>query len=104
MSNEIRVEHEEKTYSVPEDLTLQHCAKLAVVEDKPVMFDYWADSCDKKCFIGLCSDGEQLLVKNADEYTSPIKRICQAVDSEYIIITENSIYVVNSKIDQKPVS
>ena len=34
-------------YSLPSGTTLQHCAKLAIVEDKPIMFDYWTSSCDK---------------------------------------------------------
>ena len=29
------------------DATLRHVAKLGIVEDKPVMYDYWAPSCDE---------------------------------------------------------
>ena len=35
-------------YKLPTGTTLQHCAKLAIVEDKPIMFDYWTQSCDKR--------------------------------------------------------
>ena len=90
-------------YRLPSGTTLQHCAKLGIVEDKPIMFDYWTASCDKDVLIGVRDNGEKLLVKSADEYTSPISKIYK-VESEYIIITENSIYVVSSEIDTKRVS
>ena len=73
--------------------TLQNVAKLSIVEDKPVLFDYWTGSCDKLVLIGVRDNGgEKLLVKSEDEYTSPIAKIYQ-VEKEYIIVTENSIYI-----------
>ena len=39
-------------YRLPADVTLKHAAKLAIVEDKPIMMDYWAASLDKKALIG----------------------------------------------------
>ena len=97
------VEQSNENYRLPQGVTLQHCAKLGIVEDKPIMFDYWTASCDKEVLIGVRDSGEKLLVKSADEYTSPISKIYK-VESEYIIITENSIYVVSSEIDTKRVS
>jgi hypothetical protein len=47
--------------------------------------------------VGVKENGEKLLVKSEDEYTSPIVKIYKA-DDEYIIITENSIYIVSAKI------
>ena len=38
-------------YRLPSGTTLQHCAKLGIVEDKPIMFDYWTASCDKEILI-----------------------------------------------------
>ena len=67
------------------------------------MFDYWTASCDKEVLIGVRDSGEKLLVKSADEYTSPISKIYK-VETEFIIITENSIYVVSADIDTKRVS
>ncbi len=90
-------------YSLPSGNTLQHCAKLSIVEDKPIMFDYWTASCDKDVLIGVRENEEKLLVKSEEEYTSPIAKIYK-VDKEYIIITENSIYVVSSDIPTKRVS
>ncbi len=67
------------------------------------MMDYWAASCDKKVLIGVREGGEKLLVKSEDEYTSPVSKIYK-VDREYIIITENSIYLVSAEIDTKRIS
>jgi len=30
-------------YRLPEATTLQHAVKLSIVEDKPIMMDYWTD-------------------------------------------------------------
>ena len=90
-------------YRLPGGTTLQHCAKLGIVEDKPIMFDYWTASCDKEISIGVREDGEKLLVKSEEEYTSPVSKIYK-VENEYIIITENSIYVVSSDIPTKRIS
>ena len=90
-------------YRLPSGTTLQHCAKLGIVEDKPIMFDYWTASCDKEILIGVRENGEKLLVKSEEEYTSPVSKIYK-VESEYIIITENSIYVVSSDIPTKRIS
>jgi hypothetical protein len=97
------IEQASQNYRLPQGVTLQHCAKLGIVEDKPIMFDYWTCSCDKEVLIGVRDNGEKLLVKSADEYTSPISKIYK-VETEYIIITENSIYVVSADIETKRVS
>ena len=90
-------------YRLPTGTTLQHCAKLGIVEDKPIMLDYWTSSCDKDVLIGVRDNGEKLLVKSEEEYTSPVSKIYK-VETEYIIITENSIYVVSADIPTKRIS
>ena len=90
-------------YSLPSNIAMQHCSKLAIVEDKPLMYDYWTSSLEKKVLIGVKQDGEKLLVKSEEEYTSPIAKIYK-VENEYIIVTENSIYLVSSNIDTKRIS
>jgi|TARA_B100001142_G_C13708948_1_gene412936 hypothetical protein len=89
-------------YKLPSGITLQHCAKIAIVEDRPIMFDYWTASCDQEVLIGVRENGEKLLVKNEEEYTSPISKIYK-VEGEYIIMTENSIYIVSAEIPTKRV-
>jgi hypothetical protein len=91
------------TYRLPTDITLQHASKLAIVEDKPIMLDYWTDSLDKKALIGVRETGEKLLVKSAEEYTSPVAKFYKS-GSEYIIITENSIYLVSADIPTRKIS
>ena len=95
--------NEKTNYRLPGGSTLQHCAKLSIVEDKPIMFDYWTSSCDGAVIIGVRDSGEKLLVKSEDEYTSPIAKIYGS-GKEYIIVTENSIYIVTSDIDTKRIS
>jgi hypothetical protein len=91
------------TYRLPTDLTFQHAAKLSIVEDKPIMLDYWTDSVDKKALIGVRESSEKLLVKSAEEYTSPISKFYKS-GTEYIVITENSIYIVSSDIPTRKIS
>lgn len=92
------------TYRLPCDATLQNATKLSIVEDKPVMLDYWTDSLDKKALIGVREgSGEKLLVKSAEEYTSPISKFYKSM-TEYIVITENSIYVIASDIPTRKIS
>jgi hypothetical protein len=90
-------------YRLPTDITLKHAAKLSVVEDKPIMLDYWTDSLDKKALVGAKENGEKLLVKSEDEYTSQIAKFYKS-GSEYIIITENSIYIVTNDIPTRRIS
>ena len=82
---------------------MQHAMKLAIVEDKPIMLDYWTGSLEKTAIIGVKEDNEKLLVKGEDEYTSPIVKIYK-IGSEYIVITENSIYIVDVNIPSKRIS
>ena len=90
-------------YRLPENTTMQHALKLAIVEDKPIMLDYWASSLDKTVLIGVKENQEKLLVKSEEEYTSPISKIYK-VGTEYIIVTENSIYLVDVNIPTKRIS
>jgi hypothetical protein len=92
-----------QNYRLPTELTLKHAVKLAVVEDKPIMLDYWSPSLDKKALVGVKESGEKLLVKSEDEYTSPISKFYKS-GTEYIIVTENSIYLVSSDIPTRKIS
>jgi hypothetical protein len=90
-------------HRLPETTTLQHAAKLAIVEDKPIMMDYWSNSLEKSVLIGVKENKEKLLVKSEEEYTSPISKIYK-VGKDYIIVTENSIYLVDVNIPTKRIS
>jgi hypothetical protein len=90
-------------YPLPSEVTLNHAAKLAIVEDKPIMMDYWVPSIEKKALIGVRESREKLLVKSEDEYTSSIAKFYKS-KGEFIIITENSIYIVSADIPNKRIS
>lgn len=94
----------ESTYKLPPNDLWPHLAKLSIADDKPIMLDYWTDSLDKQVLIGVKKeDGEKLLVKNAEEYTSPITKIYKVAGC-YIVCTENSIYVVSADIPTKHIN
>ncbi len=96
-------EKSEFNYRLPSDATLKHVTKLSIVEDKPILFDYWTASLDKKALIGIKKGGEKLLVKSEEEYTSGISKFYKS-GTEYIVVTENSIYVVSADIPNRPIS
>ena len=94
----------EPNYRLPSDITLKHACKLSIVEDKPIMMDYWTPSLDKKALVGAkTTSGEKLLVKSEDEYTSTIQKFYKSA-SEFIKLTENSIYIVSSEIPTRKIS
>jgi hypothetical protein len=88
---------------LPNDITLKHAIKLGINEDKPIMMDYWIPSLMKKSLIGVKNTGEKLLVKSEEEYTSTIAKFYKSND-DYIIITENSIYLVSADIPTRKIS
>jgi hypothetical protein len=90
-------------YRLPGEQTMKHASKIAIVDDKPIMLDYWTPSLDKKALIGAKENGEKLLVRSEDEYTSTIQKFYKS-GSEYIVITENSIYIVASDIPTRKIS
>ena len=91
-------------HRLPDLKTLQNAAKLSIVEDKPILLDYWTNSLDKTVMIGIREDGKKMLIKNAEEYTSYIEKVYRINGKDYIIMTENSIYLVDGAIPSKRVS
>lgn len=75
---------------------LLRCAQIAMDEDRPIQLDYWNASHSKLCCIGV-KEGVKYLVKSDNEYTSTIEDI-KKVDGCYLIMTENSLYVVSQNI------
>jgi hypothetical protein len=92
-----------QSYRLPSEATLKHCTKIAIVEDKPILMDYWTSSLEKIALVGIKETGEKLLVKSEDEYTSPISKFYKS-SNEYIVITENSIYIVSAEIENRRIS
>jgi len=88
---------------VPSATTLLNAAKLAIQRDMPIQLDYFVDSADGKAFLGEDPQtNEKMLVKNSEEYTSHIQKIYKAGD-DFIIMTENSIYLVSGKVQKRKI-
>ena len=43
----------ESSVKLPPAELWSHVSKLAIVEDKPIMLDYWSDSLKKEVLIGV---------------------------------------------------
>jgi hypothetical protein len=89
---------------LPQATTLLHAAKLAIKHDKPIQLDYYVDTALGKAFLGEDTDRkERVLVKSKDEFTSTIAHTYKVGD-DFLIMTENSIYIVNGKMQKKRIS
>jgi hypothetical protein len=91
-------------HRLPTDKTLQNAAKLSIVEERPIMMDYWTDSLDKKVMIGVRNDEKKMLIRSEEEYTSYVEKIFRINNKDFIIMTENSIYIVDKDIPTKKIS
>ena len=92
------------TDPVPSAATLLSAAKLAIQRDMPIQLDYFVDSAEGKAFLGEdATTGEKMLVKSSEEYTSHIQKIYKAGE-DFIILTENSIYLVSSKVQKRKIA
>ena len=84
--------------SIPNDKTLQQATKLSIKLCKPICFYFYIDSCRGKINI-INHEGDKIIYKNSEEHTSPIKNTYK-VGNEYLVVTENTIYIVscNTKV------
>ena len=87
--------------TLPSAGVLLRAAQLSIEHDTPIMLDYWTDSIQKKACIGMKAD-TKFLVKSDSEYTSSIQNIYN-VDGCYLIMTENSLYIVTKDIVVKKI-
>ena len=86
---------------LPGTSVLLQAAKLAIAQDKPIQLDYYAESVTGKAFIGEDSETkEKMLVKSSEEFTSHIQKV-YGVGEDYIVMTENSIYIVSGKTQKR---
>jgi hypothetical protein len=89
---------------LPNEKTLKHAARIAIEQDKPIMLDYYVDTRDGKAFLGEdATTKEKMLVRSEEEYTSLIKKVFKVAD-DFIVITENSIYIVSGATKKKTIS
>jgi hypothetical protein len=86
---------------LPSAQVLIHAAKLAIDQDKPIQLDYYTDTSTQKAFLGEDQETkEKMLIKSNDEFTSLVQKVYKVQD-DYIITTENSIYIVSGKIQKR---
>jgi hypothetical protein len=100
-SAQTQVQQQQQQEIVPSAAVLVQAAKLAMAQDKPIQLDYYADTVNMKAFMG--EDGEtkeKMLVKSSDEFTSMIQKVYKVAE-DYIVMTENSIYIVSGKIQKR---
>lgn len=86
---------------VPSPAVLVQAAKIAIQQDKPIQLDYYIETATGKACIGEDADTkEKVLIKNVEEYTSLIQKVFKVGD-DYIIMTENTLYIVSGKVQKK---
>jgi len=89
---------------LPSTQTLLQAAKLAIEQDRAIMLDYYQSTHNGTAFLGEDPETkERILVKSKDEFTSLIKKLYKVGD-DFIILSENSIYVVSGKIQKRKVN
>jgi len=87
--------------AVPSATVMAQAAKIAIEQDRPIYLDYYNDSIEKKCCIGVQED-IKYLVKSDTEYTSPIVSIMRIKEEKvFLVCTENSLYIVHADIPVK---
>ncbi len=92
------------TELLPSTTTLLQAAKISIQEDRAIMLDYFRQTANGTAFLGEDPDTkERILVKSKEEFTSLIKKLYKSGD-EYIILTENSLYIVSGKIQKRKVN
>jgi len=88
---------------LPNPTCLVQAAKLAIQHDKPIQLDYHVATHTGSAFLGEdAKTKERVLVKSKEEFTSLIQKLYKVGD-DYIIMTENSIYVVSGKLQKRKV-
>lgn len=86
---------------LPTSQVLLQAAKLAQQLDRPIHLDYYADTFTKKAVIGEDQETkEKILIKSNEEYTSLIQKVYK-VDPDYLVLTENSIYIISGHVEKK---
>lgn len=93
------------TEILPGAATLLQAAKIACEQDRAIMLDYFRQTANGTAFLGQdqTNPEERILVKSKEEFTSLIKKLYKVGD-DYIILTENSLYIVSGKIQKRKVN
>jgi hypothetical protein len=86
---------------LPSAQALSHAARIGIQQDKPIMLDYYVDTANGKAFMGEDTETkEKMLIKSNEEFTSLIQKVYK-VQEDFIILTENSLYIVSGKVQKR---
>lgn len=89
---------------LPATQTLLQASKLAIEQDRAILLDYYRQTAQGTAFLGEDPDTkEKVLVKSKEEFTSLIKKMYKVGD-DFIVLTENSLYIVSCKIQKRKVN
>jgi hypothetical protein len=92
------------TEILPGAATLLQAAKISIEQDRAIMLDYFRQTATGTAFLGEDPETkERILVKSKEEFTSLIKKLYKVAD-DFIILTENSLYIVSGKIQKRKVN
>ena len=85
---------------MPSEKTLQQAFKLGLIMEKQICGYFYVDSIKGKVSIET-HEGEKIIYKNENEHTSRILNTYKT-DSSYIVVTENTIYIIGIETVIKP--
>jgi hypothetical protein len=89
--------------ALPHPKTLLQAAKFAIEKDRAILLDYYLPTMNDKAFLGEDpKTKERILYKSAEEFTSLISNFYN-IETDFIALTENSIYIVSGKIKRRKV-
>lgn len=80
--------------SIPNADTLNQACKLSIKLQKPMCFYFYVDSLKGDICIAS-NDDDKIIYKSNEEHTSPIQNTYK-VNNEYLVVTENTIYVISA--------
>jgi hypothetical protein len=87
--------------ALPSAQVLLQAAKLSIEQDKPILLDYFIGTASGKAFMGEDQETkEKMLIRSNEEFTSLVQKIYKVAD-DYIVLTENSLYIVSGKIQKR---
>ena len=81
--------------SIPCPQTLEQASKLSIKLQKAIDFYFYVDSLKGNVCIAS-NDDDKIIYKNNEEHTSPIQNTYK-VNDEFLVVTENTIYVISAK-------
>lgn len=90
--------------ALPSATILLQAAKLAIQQDRAIMLDYFNETANGTAYLAEDAETkERVLAKSKEEFTSLIRKLYQVGD-DFIVLTENSLYIVSGKIKKRKVN